>query len=80
MIIKYFKANWCSPCKHMLSELEDVPVPFDEINIDDNIEETESWNVKSVPTLILLDDKGEEVSRCVGYAPANVLKEQLGLK
>jgi thioredoxin 1 len=69
-----FYADWCGPCKMqtmIIKGAEDkITVPIEEVNIDDNVFMSVEYNVKSIPTLILLDDSGKEVKRHTG-----VLKE-----
>jgi thioredoxin-like negative regulator of GroEL len=47
-----------------------LTVPVEEVNIDDNVFMSVEYNVKSIPTLVLLDDSGKEIKRHTG-----VLKE-----
>jgi thioredoxin 1 len=69
-----FYADWCGPCKMqtmIIKGAEDkLTVPVEEVNIDDNVFMSVEYNVKSIPTLVLLDDSGKEIKRHTG-----VLKE-----
>jgi len=59
-----FSANWCTPCKLLSATLKDVE-GVKEIDIDKNRELTAEYGVRSVPTLVFLED-GKEVERKTG--------------
>jgi thioredoxin 1 len=65
-----FYADWCGPCKIQTSVIknlgEKVTIPIEEIDIEDNLAMTKIYAVRSVPTMILLDETGEEIKRHVG--------------
>jgi thioredoxin 1 len=62
-----FSASWCTPCKLLSATLKDVE-GVKEIDIDQNRELTAQYGVRSVPTLVFLQD-GEEVERTTGSIP-----------
>ena len=70
-----FYADWCGPCKMQTSIIknlgEKINIPIEEIDIEENLGMSKIYAVRSVPTLILLDETGEEIKRNVG-----VLKEK----
>lgn len=68
MKILKFAASWCAPCKMLSGMLEstDLGVPVEEIDIDENMGMAQLYNVRGVPTLVLLDDLGAEVRRITG--------------
>ena len=74
-----FYADWCGPCKMQTSIIknlgEKITIPIEEIDIEENMGMSKIYAVRSVPTLILLDETGEEIKRNVG-----VLKEKDLLK
>ena len=80
-VIVDFWAAWCGPCK-MLSpvvdqlgeELEGVKVA--KINIDEQMELAEKYNVSSIPCVVAFKN-GEEVSRSVGLVPKQKLVDLL---
>lgn len=63
-----FSASWCGPCKSMAAVLNriNLPVAVQEIDVDDNHEQAAQYAIRGVPTLILVDSTGKEVSRLVG--------------
>lgn len=67
-VMKFF-APWCMPCrvyaKTFKRATEDLAVQTREVNVDTEPELTETFNVTSIPTTIVVVD-GREVSRHVG--------------
>jgi thiol-disulfide isomerase/thioredoxin len=75
--ILYFTADWCHPCKKVrpiVDELnrESQDIKFQVIDADLEIELIKSFEVRSVPTFIVLQD-GKEIKRATGAQT----KEQL---
>ena len=62
-----FSASCCTPCKLLSATLKDAK-DLKEIDIDQNRELTAQYSVRSVPTLVFLQD-GKEVERTVGAIP-----------
>ena len=68
--IFYFTADWCNPCKKtkpIVEELnrEQTEANFQIIDVDIEMEMAKSFQVKSVPTFILMKD-GIEINRITG--------------
>ncbi len=62
-----FSATYCGPCKALTATLKQVTeVPIEEYDVDDNEELCEKYNIRSVPTLIFLNNEDKEVGRSVG--------------
>ena len=78
-LVKY-GSTWCSPCQSLKKTLESVDlssVEFYEIDIDENPEAASDAKVRGVPTMIIYNDSGEEVSRKVGTLNAIQIKQWL---
>ena len=76
-----FWAAWCGPCKmlspvvdQLAEELEGVKVG--KINIDEQMELAEKYNVSSIPCVVAFKN-GEEVNRSVGLVPKQKLVDLL---
>lgn len=70
MKVLKFYATWCGPCKAMtmiLKGMDNLP-EIEEIDIDQNNDITAQYGIRSVPTLVKLDDAGNEVGRYTGGA------------
>ncbi|SEO52787.1 thioredoxin [Halogranum amylolyticum] len=68
--LKDFYADWCGPCKTqdpILEEIEgDYPdVSFEKVDVDEEQEIANQYQVRSLPTLIVENDDGV-VDRFVG--------------
>lgn len=65
-----FYADWCGPCKALSAVIENagdkITMPIQEVNIDTTPELAILYSVRSVPTLIVLDDNGAVKARVVG--------------
>lgn len=74
-----FYADWCGPCQMMKPTIEEFEKAHPEvkvrsINIDEEEELAERYNVSSIPCLVVLKD-GEEVAREVGVMPLKKLEK-----
>ena len=72
-----FSASWCQPCKALAGNMKNVDfgdVIVTEVDIDENFEEAKKYNIRGVPTLLLLED-GVEVKRTSGVLMANKIEE-----
>ena len=79
-LLKY-EAPWCNGCKVLTNLLKDVDLSGIEvvpINIDVDTASTKAYNVRSIPTLVLLDSTGEEIRRSTGALTKDQLVKFLG--
>ena len=77
-----FNADWCGPCqmlKPILCEISEErnDVKIVSVNIDNEEELAEQYNVVSIPCLVLFKD-GNEVSRSIGLKPKEEIEEIIG--
>jgi thioredoxin len=76
--INYFTAPQCGPCK-MFGPIVDVisqelNVPVNKINVDENKDMAEAYQVRSVPTLVVLNN-GTPVGRHTGIMAKGQLQQ-----
>ena len=74
-----FSASWCKPCQAFLpifkqveEHFKDKDIDFTEIDIENESEAASTYNIKSVPTIIILDSN-KEVVRLIGTTSKNEL-------
>jgi thioredoxin 1 len=81
MKVKKFYADWCGPCKglSMLIKVvgDKVTLPIEEINIDAELMESARYDIRSLPTMIIVDDNDKEIKRHVGTMNETQLLEFL---
>ena len=75
-ILKFF-GSWRNPCKALSKNLEDAGIEHKSIDVDENEELTEKYNVMSVPTIVVLDKDDNEVGRFIGSRTKEQLLEEL---
>lgn len=80
LVLVDFFAEWCGPCHMQTPILEALAkelggqVKIVKLDIDKSQRTTATFQVTSIPTLVLLRD-GKEVNRVVGVRDADALKE-----
>lgn len=73
-----FTASWCQPCKMLAKNLESVntDLPIEVVDIDEDTEKAISYNVRGVPTLVMIDGD-TEVKRVTGMISLKQLEDWL---
>jgi len=80
-ILVEFGAVWCAPCKRLEPEMEKLNQAFGnrlrlaKVDVDESSDLAISYNVMSVPTLIMFIG-GEERQRVTGFIPLPKLIEK----
>ena len=77
--IKYFTATWCGPCrvfKPVITEIASEGHSVEFIDIDQEQNKAQQYNVRSVPTVVI-EENGVEVDRFVGGQPKHIVLERL---
>ena len=76
MKVLKFYGGWCRPCSTLTNTLKEMnlSVQIDAIDIDQQPDVASKYGIRGVPTLIRLDDAGNETARLVGAKPRDVLE------
>ena len=75
-------ADWCGPCRIIAPTVEELArdyagrVAVGKLNVDENPETAERFEVMSIPTLLIMKN-GVEVDRVVGAVPKQLIEERL---
>jgi len=69
-----FWAEWCGPCRMVGPIVEQLAqslkgkVKVSKLNVDQNQDIAEKYNIQSIPSLVLFKN-GNEIDRIVGFSP-----------
>ena len=67
--ILYFSAPWCGPCKQfgpIMDRISQTGILVEKVNVDNAPAVAAAYNVRSVPTVIVVNSTGNEIGRSVG--------------
>jgi thioredoxin 1 len=75
----YYTADWCGPCKMMAPIITELQHKYSirKIDIDQSPESARQYSVMSIPTFILVDNGGNEITRLVGAQSKSMLENLL---
>ncbi len=74
-----FWATWCGPCRMVGPIISQIATKYEgtvkvgKVDVDENTDLAESYNVSSIPTMILFKD-GKAVAQRVGGASMGVIE------
>lgn len=76
-------APWCGPCRAVTPILEQIAeanehVLLAKVNVDENPEVMERFDVRGIPTIIVFKD-GEKAKTIVGAKPRPAMEMELGV-
>jgi len=80
--LKDFYADWCGPCKTQDPILEEIvedwgeSVQFEKIDVDENQDVANEYQVRSIPTVVVENDDGV-VERFVGVTQREAIESAL---
>lgn len=80
-----FFANWCGHCQKLLPILDEVAAAMDgkicvmKVNVDENRDLSQKYDIKGLPTMILFKD-GSELDRLIGFMPKDKIIDKVSAK
>lgn len=75
-----FWATWCGPCKMLAPIVHEIALENEgvlkvgKVDVDESMELARTYNIMSIPTLILFKD-GQPVKQHIGYADKAELEQ-----
>ena len=74
-----FYSPCCGQCKVVAKEFKDHPIdaPVEDIDVMENPEVADKYNVKGLPTILLLNDKEEVVETWRGIVKSEVINSKI---
>ena len=81
MKVLKFYATWCEPCKMLSRIIEDakdkININIEDVNIEEQFELAQKYNIRSVPTMVVVAEDGVEIKRQSGMLMEDKLLEFL---
>jgi len=81
MKVLKFYANWCGPCKAQTQIIKSagdkIKMTIEEVDIDNNVFMATNFNIRSVPTMVMVDSDEKEIKRTAGLMKEKELLEWL---
>ena len=80
LVLVDFWAEWCGPCKDVAPKIEEISDEMNEklkvakVNVDENPNIAQQFNIRSIPALILFKD-GKKISEMLGNLPKSTLEK-----
>lgn len=77
-----FWATWCGPCKMLSPIIESIAEKYDgtvkvcKVNVDEQPELANAFDVASIPTIVIMKD-GKIVNTSIGYKPQEQIEALL---
>ena len=80
-VIVDFYADWCGPCKMQSPILDEIAeersnVKVCKLNVDEEPEITESYNIMSIPTMMVFKN-GDKTKEFVGLTPKEKILDEI---
>ena len=71
-VVLDFSASWCGPCKVISPLFNELSLKYKEshvfikIDVDENVETAQKYEISAMPTFVFIDSKGGVVDRMAG--------------
>lgn len=78
MKVLKFSGSWCQPCKNLTAILEKYGITnYEEVDIDteEGMQLVAKYSIRSVPTMLKLDNEGNVLDKQIGVKPDSDIKD-----
>lgn len=74
-VLKFYSPS-CGPCRVMESNLKKADIAYEDIDVTDENNDplVEKYGIRNIPTIVKIDDAGEELAKFTGIKSAEQLK------
>lgn len=74
-----FEASWCEPCKQLTRWIETQELPYElkVVDIDEQMDIAKQYNVRGIPTVVLVNDEGQVQNSVVGFPDIKAFLQDL---
>ena len=76
--ILYFSAPWCGPCKQfgpVMDRISQTGILVEKVNVDNAPAVAAAYNVRLVPTIVVVGSTGNEIGRSVGMISESQVRQ-----
>ena len=72
-----FYASWCGSCEVLGSTLEELDIPYENIDIEseNGVALANHFRVYEIPALVLVNEEGDELRKITGLLSKEKIKE-----
>ena len=79
MKVTKFYSTCCGHCKVVAKDFKDHPIDasVEDINVMENPEAVDKYNIKTLPTILLLNDEDEVVETWHGIVKSEVINSKI---
>lgn len=77
LTLEVFSADWCGPCdqQHEILDESYDATPVEYTDVDENVDRANEFSIRSVPTLVLLDEDGNPIRQWAGLTQPDQIEE-----